>query len=143
MLGSMICEERGKRTARRVIATEPQIKVEVSFEDAGEILGVQGMNIGTYVSTIQADGSLHGVGEGVFATLDGEFAAWKGIGAGKLGEGGAVAYSGALTFSTSSQRLAKLNGISGVFQFEVDAQGNTHSRIWEHAPAGASHGKAA
>lgn len=143
MLGPMIGEERGKRTARRVIATEPQVQVEVSFEDAGEMLGVQGMNIGTYVSTVRADGSLHGVGEGVFATVEGEIVTWKGIGTGKLGEDGSVSYSGALTFNASSQKLAKLNGVSGAFQFQVDAAGNTHTRIWEYAPAGASQGTAA
>ena len=143
MLGPLIGEERGKRTARRVIATDPQVKVEVSFEAAGTMLGVQGMDIGTYVSTIQADGSLHGVGEGVIATLDGEMVAWKGLGVGKLGEGGSVSYSGSLSYTTTSQKLAKLNGISGVFQFQVDAQGNTHGRIWEYAPASASQGTAA
>lgn len=142
MLGAQIGESRGKRTGRRVIATEPQVKVEVSFEDQGTLLGVEAMNIGTYVSTIDG-GSLHGIGEGVAITLDGETVAWKGIGVGRLGAGGSVAYSGSLSYTTSSKKLAKLNGISGVFQFEVDGQGNTHSKVFELAPAGASQGTAA
>ena len=142
MLGAQIGESRGKRTGRRVIATEPQVKVEVSFEDQGTLLGVETMNIGTYVSTIDG-GSLHGRGEGVASTLDGETVAWKGIGVGRLGAGGSVAYSGSLSYTTSSKKLAKLNGISGVFQFEVDGQGNTHSKVFELAPAGASQGTAA
>jgi hypothetical protein len=143
MLGAQIGEARGKRTGRRVIATEPQVKVEVSFEDQGTILGVEAMNIGTYVSTIGADGNLHGFGEGVAATVDGETVAWKGMGVGRLGAGGSVSYCGSLLYTTTSTKLAKLNGIAGVFQFEVDAQGNTHARSFELAPTDASQGSAA
>ena len=69
MLGEQIGEGRGKRTARRVVCTEPIFKVEVSFEDMTKLLGVDGMNIGTYLSWPKPDGSLHGEGEGVFAVF--------------------------------------------------------------------------
>jgi hypothetical protein len=88
MLGEQIGEGRGKRTARRVVGTEPSYSIEVSFEDLTTLLGVQGMTIGTYVSGGKPDGSLHGSGEGVWATLDGEMVTWKGIGVGKFGAGG-------------------------------------------------------
>ena len=143
MLGAQFEEGRGKRTGRRVIATEPQFKVEVSFEELTTLLGVQGMNIGTYVSSNKPDGSLTGEGEGVFASMEGDIVTWKGMGVGQFGAGGAVNYCGCLTYTTTSKKLAKLNGISGVFQFEVDAEGNTHSRTWELAPAGASQRTAA
>jgi hypothetical protein len=143
MLGPQIGEGRGKRTARRVIATEPEAKIEVSFEEKGTILGVESMGIGTYVSAVRADGSLHGTGEGIYVTNEGESVTWKAIGVGRLSPGGSVGYSGSLSYNTTAPRLAKLNGISGVFQFEVDAEGNTHSKAWEFAPAGASHGTAA
>ena len=143
MLGAQIGEARGKRTGRRVIATEPKVRIEVSFEDKGTLLGVEGMNIGTYVSAIEADGSLHGVGDGVTVTSEGDVVTWKGIGVGRLDQNGSVHYSGSLSYSTSSQRLSKLNGISGVFQFSVDPEGNTYSRTWELAPAGATQGTAA
>jgi hypothetical protein len=143
MLGEQIVEGRGKRTGRRVIATEPQVKVEVSFEDRGTILGVEAMNLGTYVSTVGTDGNMHGIGEGITATADGEAVAWKGIGVGRMGADGSVAYCGSLTYRTTSAKLAKLNGISGVFQFAVDAEGNTHTRVFELAPAGMSQGSAA
>jgi hypothetical protein len=89
------------------------------------------MNIGTYVSVPKPDGSLNGLGEGVFATMDGETVSWRGIGAGKFGEGGAVRYVGCLSYSTASSKLAHLNAVAGVFEFDVDAAGNTHSKIWE------------
>ena len=131
MLGEVIAEGKGKRTARRVVGVEPTFKVEVSFEDVTTMLGVSGMNIGTYTSGSKPDGSLDGYGEGVFASMDGEIVTWKGIGAGKFQEAGAVRYVGCLSYSTSSARLARLNGIVGVFEFHVDATGNTVSKIWE------------
>src|SRR5258708_7546819 len=131
MLGELISEGRGKRTARRVVETEPQFRVEVSFEDASKILGVEGFNIGTYTSTNKADGSLYGEGQGVIATAEGEFVTWNGIGVGRLHPGGNVSYRGALSYSTTSQKLARLNTIAGVFEFDVDGEGKTHSKIWE------------
>jgi len=138
MLGEQIGEGRGKRTGRRVIAIDPSPKVEVSFEDQGTLLGVEGMNVGTYVSCIQADGSLHGDGQGIFATMDGETVTWRGIGVGRLSPGGSVHYSGSLSYTTTSQKLSPLNGISGVFEFNVDAEGNTSSKAWAWTNAAAT-----
>ena len=80
MLGELIGEGRGKRTGRRVLATDPQFNVEVSFEDSGKLLDVEGMNIGTYTSHNRPDGTLAGEGKGVFAGRGGELATWIGIG---------------------------------------------------------------
>lgn len=143
MLGEQIAEGRGKRTGRRVIATQPQLKIEASAEESAKFLGVEGLSIITHRASTKPDGSLDGEGEGVFASPQGDTVTWKGIGVGRFGEGGSIHYCGSLSFNTTSQRLAKLNGISGVFQWEIDAQGNTYSRIWELAPAGASKGAAA
>ena len=143
MLGAQIEEGRGKRTGRRVVATEPHLKVEASVEESATFLGVEGLSIITYTSSTKPDGSLSGEGEGIFASLQGEMVAWKGIGVGQFGEGGSIHYCGSLSFTTTSQKLAKLNGISGVFQWDIDAQGNTHSVIWEMAPAGATRGAGA
>ena len=130
MLGELIAEGQGKRTGRRILGTQP-LNVEVSFEDVSKMLGVDGMNIGTYTSTPKPDGSLDGYGQGAFATLDGEIVTWKGLGVGRFQAAGAVSYRGALSYSTTSTKLARLNGIAGVFEFEVDANGTTSSKIWE------------
>ena len=136
MLGRQIEEGRGKRTARRVICTDPDFKIEASVEEKATFLGVEGMSIITYVACTKSDGSLEGEGGGVFAARDGETLTWKGTGVGRFVEGGAIQYCGALSFRTTSEKLASLNGISGVFQWEIDAEGNTHSQIWELAPSG-------
>ena len=131
MLGDLIGETRGKRTGRRVLSTDGTMKVEVSFEDDGKTLGVDLHGIGTYWSTVRPDGKLYGEGDGVMMGSGGEMATWKGQGLGKFGAGGAVSYRGALYFLTSSAKLAKLNEAVGVFEYEVDAQGNTHTKLWE------------
>jgi hypothetical protein len=130
MLSEQIYTGQGKRTARRVLNTEP-FTVEVSFEDKGRLLGLEGANIGTYISRPRPDGTLAGEGQGIFASADGEVLTWKGIGTGRLKAGGAVSYRGALTFSATSQRFSRLNAIAGVFEFEVDESGNTNTQIWE------------
>jgi hypothetical protein len=137
MLGTQIEEGRGKRMGRRVIATEP-LRVEASVEEKATFLGVEGISIITYTSHTKPDGSLHGEGEGVFASVQGEMVTWKGVGVGRFGASGSIHYCGSLSFTTTSQKLAPLNGVSGVFQWDIDTQGNTHSKIWELAPAGAT-----
>ena len=130
MLSEQIYTGQGKRSARRVLDTQP-FTVEVSFEDKGTLLGLEGGNIGTYKSSPRSDGTLVGEGQGIFASVDGEVITWKGIGTGRLKPGGAVSYRGALTFSAMSQRFSRLNAIAGVFEFEVDENGNTSTQIWE------------
>jgi len=105
--------------------------VEVSFEDAGNMLGVATNGMGTYKSDAGPDGSLYGDGQGVMITADGEPITWRGSGAGKLLAGGAVSYRGILYYRTSSQKLARLNNACGVFEYEVDAAGNTTAKVWE------------
>jgi len=131
MLGEQIGESRGKRTGRRVLGTEGGFKVEVSLETTGKLLGIEVNEIATYWAESRPDGSLFGEGQGVTIGLDGSQAIWKGMGAGKFVGGGAVSYRGAIFYSSASPKLARLNTVAAVFEFEVDAQGNTHSKIWE------------
>ena len=131
MLGEQLGEARGKRTGRRVLSVDGGFKVEVAFEANGKMLGVDNMEIGTYWSESRPDGSLYGEGQGVVITNDGEVATWKGGGVGKFVGGGAVSYRGAIYYTTTSKKLARLNGGAAVFEFDVDPEGNTHAKIWE------------
>ena len=130
MLGEQIGETKGRRLVRRVISTDPPT-AEVSFEDAGQLLGVPTTGMGTYTSTIRPDGSLLGDGQGLNMTQDGETVTWTGTGVGKFGPGGSVSYRGMLFFQTASQKLARINNACGAFEYEVDASGDTISKIWE------------
>ena len=130
MLGDQLGESTGKRIVRRVLSVDP-LQVEVTFEDAGTMLGVATKGMGTYTSAVQPDGSVHGEGQGFMATADGEAITWKGSGSGKLGPDGSVSYRGILYYRTDSKKLARLHNACGVFEYEVDAAGNTTSKVWE------------
>jgi hypothetical protein len=130
MLGEQIGEFRGKRLLRRVLSSDP-LRVEVTFEDSGKILGVEINDFGTYTSQVRPDGLIYGEGEGAFMTKDGEAVSWKGSGLGKFKEGGALSYRGILYYKTTSQKLARLNTTATVFEYEVDAKGDTSTKLWE------------
>jgi len=131
MLGETVGELRGKRTSRRVLSVDNGFRVEVAFESTGKMLGIDVMEVGTYWSESRPDGSLYGEGQGVVIGADGNQATWKGQGVGRFVEGGAVSYRGAVYYSTASPKLARLNAVAAVFEFDVDAEGNTHSKLWE------------
>lgn len=131
MLGELVGETRGKRTGRRVLSVEGGFTVEVSFETTGKLLGMDMMEVGTYWSESRPDGSLYGEGQGVIVGADGDSATWKGAGAGRFTGGGAVSYRGAVYFTTTSPKLARLSNVATIFEFDVDAEGNTHARLWE------------
>ena len=131
MLGEQIGEGKGKRSYRKVVSAEGgTFSIEVSFESTGKMLGVDSHEIGTYCSQPRADGSLYGEGHGVVLTADGGVATWKGGGVGKILPTGAISYRGAIYYNTTYAKWASLNTVAGVFEFEVDAEGNTHSKLW-------------
>jgi hypothetical protein len=103
---------------------------EVSFEDTGKALGVSATDFGTYTSAVRPNGSICGEGQGGMITQDGEIIAWTGSGLGRFKEKGAVGYRGIIYFQTTSQKLARLNSVGGVFKYEVDPEGKTHTKVW-------------
>ncbi|MDQ1454191.1 MAG: hypothetical protein QOK38_4057 [Acidobacteriaceae bacterium] len=115
---------------RRVLSTDPPT-AEVSFENSGTMFGVATTGMGTYTSVIRPDGAIHGDGQGLIMTPDGEMVSWTGTALGKFGAGGAVSYRGMLFFHTTSQNLARLNITCGAFEYEVDSAGSTVSKVWE------------
>jgi hypothetical protein len=130
MLGDKIGEVTGKRLVRRVLSVEPPT-AEVSFEDRGSMFGVPVTGMGSYTSTVREDGSIHGTGQGMSMTDDGEAVTWTGAGLGHFGPGGSVSYRGMLFFRTTSKKLARLNNACGAFEYEVAGDGTTVSKVWE------------
>jgi hypothetical protein len=53
------------------------------------------------------------------------------MGVGRFVEAGAVHYAGVLSYSTASAKLAKLNSIAAMFEFDVDGTGKTHSKVYD------------
>ena len=130
MLGNQIGETKGKRLVRRVISVNPPT-AEVSFEDSGQMLGINVTGMGTYTSVVRPDGSILGHGQGLSMTDNGEALTWTGSGLGKFGPGGSVSYRGMLFYQTDSTQLAALNNSCAAFEYEVDSAGNTTAKLWE------------
>jgi hypothetical protein len=134
MLGDRIGEEIGQITGRRVLPERNGMPVmEISFQQSGEVYGVHVNDIGTYESVRRPDGRLAAKGRGVLMTPDGETVSWEGTGRGRFVSGGMVSWRGAIYYHTDSERLARLNDIVGLFEYEVDDAGKTTGGLWEWA----------
>jgi hypothetical protein len=134
VLGEKLAEYQGKITGQRILPSDgPYPKVETTFEVSGPILGMESTMMGTYWSTVRPDGTLYGdCPAGVLMTRDGEMATWIGTGAGRFtGQGSAVSFRGSVYYHTASQKLARLNGIAAVYEWDVDQNGDAHGTLWE------------
>ena len=132
MLGDKVGEESGQITSQRVL---PNLggapKMETSFRSTGTIFGVPGTNTGTYSSIMRPDGTVYGEGQGIVMGKSGEIATWSGQGVGTFKKDGAVSYRGAIYYQTTVPAWQRLNSVACVFEYEVEAQGKTHSQVWE------------
>ena len=132
MQGENIAEGSGKVTSRRVLSNPSGgPKMETSFESSGRLLGVEAAETGTYWSVVRPDGSLFGEGQGIVMGKGGELATWVGQGVGTFRKDGGVSYRGAVYYQTSTPSWSRLNTVAAIFEYEVDAQGNSRSQLWE------------
>jgi len=134
MLGNQIFEENGKVTSQRILDVEGGIpKMETSFSATGNYRGTETTANITYWSTPRPGGAIYGEGQGVLMSKDGqEMATWTGPGIGRFTGQGKIRFTGSLFYTTSSTgRLAFLNNMVGVFEYESDEIGNTSSKVWE------------
>ena len=132
MQGDKIGESTGKVTGRRVLPNPGGgPKMETSFEASGKLLGVEETETGTYSAVVRPDGSLFGEGQGIIMGKGGEVATWVGQGVGTVKKDGAVSYRGAVYYQTSTPGWSRLNSVAAIFEFEVDAQGNSRAQLWE------------
>jgi hypothetical protein len=70
-------------------------------------------------------GVLHGWGNGVMITAEGDVASYTGEAIGKIDSSGNVNWRGSLFYNSSaSGKLATLNNLVAVLEAEVDTQGN-------------------
>ncbi len=134
MLGEQIAEELGQITGTRVLASDDGKgpTIEVSFQAAGHLLGIEATDMGTYVSTPRPDGTLRASGQGCVLTADGDIITWTGAAVGRFtGHGSAVSRRGSVIYYTQSAKLARVNGILGIFDYDTDESGKTQGRIYE------------
>ena len=104
----------------------------MSFQASGTVLGIHVNDMGTYVSVARPDGTLFGEGQGIIMTDEGEVVTWRGQGVGRLtGHGMAASWRAAVFGQATSERLARLNAVAGVIEFDVDESGKITSKSWE------------
>lgn len=132
MLGELVGEEKGKVISYRVLPAEVGgAQLEVSFRATGNLCGAEHRTTATYVSTMTPNGTVFGDGRGVVMTKDGDMATWRGQGIGKLKPGGGASWRGAVHYLTASGKLARLLGIAVAFEYEIDENDNTTSKLFE------------
>jgi hypothetical protein len=142
LLGEPLFVEHGRVTGQRVLTVAPQPQLETSFMantsiNNGTGFVVNAINIGTTTITLNADGTFRGEGQGVLRTEGGDFASWTSQTAGSLAQEGNIIVRG-VTFwstppssSTTTSELAFMNGVIGLFEMQIDRQGNLSVTEWE------------
>jgi hypothetical protein len=131
MLGELIGKMEGKVSSQRVIDVKGPT-METSVTASGRFRDVQVTETLTYVANTSSKGILHGVGNGIITTEEGDIATYTGEGIGRSDASGVLKWRGAVFFETSSEgKLGFLNNIVGVFEAQVDAQRNFTDKTWE------------
>ena len=138
MLGDLIYEAEGKVTNMGVISVEEgRPKIEVTVSQNGLLKGIEVTSIVTY-SNIPSEqgGAIYSEGQGVIMTkkdgYGGETATWTGQGIAHY-SGQTRRDVGSIFCSTSNSngKLAFLNNMVGVFEYESDEDGTSRGKIWE------------
>ncbi|HLN46579.1 MAG TPA: hypothetical protein VK209_12810 [Candidatus Sulfotelmatobacter sp.] len=129
MLGNLIGEFKGRITNVRIL---PEGKKETSEQASGNILGIEATWLATSISTPMPDGIIMSDGNAIVTTKDNEVVMIKKSGIGwSTGNGQKSSRRGVFFHMTQSQKLACLNRIVGVWEFESEEDGNWHVEIWE------------
>jgi hypothetical protein len=130
MLGEQITDLKGKTTGRRVLDAEHPT-VETSVSASGSVRGTPVNESLTYVAKPLSVGVLHGKGQGIMMGGDSEMTTLAGEGIGKINANG-VKWRGAIFYRTASTgKLSFFNNVVGVFEAEVDSEGNFTEKVWE------------
>jgi hypothetical protein len=106
--------------------------METSVAASGNFVGSQVNVTLTYTSKLVTNGVLHGWGNGVIMTTEGDMATYTGEAIGKIDSSGNVRWRGSLFYNSSaSGKLASLSNLVAVLEAEVDSQGNFTEKTWE------------
>jgi hypothetical protein len=137
-LGNPFFVEQGRIIGQRVLAVTPQPQLEFSFManatiNNGNDTVINAINTGTSVSTLNADGTFRGEGQGILRTQSGGVATWTNQVVGSLTPEGTIITRGVGFWSTPSTtgELAFMNNMMTVFEVQIDREGNLSAREWE------------
>jgi hypothetical protein len=137
-LGNPFFVEQGRIIGQRVLAVSPQPQLEFSFTANASISNgddgiINATNMGTSVSTLNADGTFRGEGQGILRTQGGGVATWTNQVVGSITPEGTIVTRGVGIWSTPSttSELAFMNNMITVFEVQIDREGNLSAREWE------------
>lgn len=129
MLGEVIAEFKGKITGTRVL---PDGKIETSEQASGKILGIEASWVATAISTHMPNGVLMGEGDAIVNTIDGDVVMIRKSGIGwSTGKGRKTSRRGVFFHRTQSKKLAKLNKVVGIWEFESEENGDWRVKVWQ------------
>lgn len=135
MLGNKVWEGTGRTTGNRVLPGDDfrYVKLEISFEGMGKMLGMDASNMGTLTAFERVAGQMYAQGQGILMTTDGQSAIWNGQGVGHpTGDGMGISFRYAVAFQADpGGPLAALNGSLFVGEYESAADGTWTDALWE------------
>ena len=128
-LGELFYEESGKIVGTRLL---PDGRIEQTLQGSGKLSGVDINSLYTFVGTRHSDGAIVIEGGGVSTTADGDSITIKTWGVRQTTAAGLKARSrGFDIWQTASQKLARLNNTTYVWETEFDEAGNYQLKVWE------------
>jgi hypothetical protein len=136
-LGNPFFVEQGRIIGQRVLAVTPQPQLEFSFMANASInngsVVINAINTGTSISTLNADGTFRGEGQGIVRTQTGGVATWTNQVVGSITPEGTIISRGVGIWSTPSTmgELGFMNNMITVFEVQIDREGNLSAREWE------------
>ena len=138
-IGVLIAQGSAVSTGLRVLDVgtgDKGPKLEVSYIGNATIRGgINATDMGTSWSMTNPDGTRYSEGQGILtSTATGEMATYTFQAIGQYGSDGKLRNHGSVFFNSntsSSGQLSFLNKMVGVFADEIDAAGNSMTRIWE------------
>jgi hypothetical protein len=138
-IGDLIAQGSAVSTGLRVLDVgtgDKGPKLEVSYIGNATIRGgINATDTGTSWSITNPDGTRYSEGQGILtSTATGEMATYTFQAIGQYGSDGKLRNHGSVFFNSntsSSGQLSFLNKMVGVFADEIDAAGNSMTRIWE------------
>ncbi len=136
MLGEKVGEFRGKNIGQRVLPSEVSSnpRFEVTAEVSGTILGIEATLTVTYQGVVRPDGLIYAEcqNQAFIMTKDGDMATFTASGLGRFtGRGQATSWRGPIYHHTVSQKLARLNEVVVVYEWDIDENGNIQGGFWE------------
>ena len=132
MLGDVLYEMTGMKVGWRVLPPdELGPRMEISYQGAGMMLGVETTETGTYTAVARPNGTFFADGQGISIAANGGIISWTGRGIGIPDGNGLVSYRGVIFFDSTSPTFSRLGAVTGISEFEVSEDGPLSGKVWE------------